>query len=319
MSDQHPATGRSYCCQPSAADIATAADQPSQPSSRSKGGNSNDPALAAGVELTRGYSVIRLLDRSRNLEVYEVWSQERECRCVAKTVRRSRQHHRRLVARVLNEGRYLESFTHPHLVRAYETIELPTAILILEALPGQTLDHLIDTIRRPIPARSIGILGLHLCSAIQYLHRHNVLHLDLKPSNIICSQGLAKILDLSLAGPPRSVDPGCGTKGYLPPEHARGGMTTTAADVWGIGIVLYETATGQRPFAHEEPRHQHPQLTTRAPCVRTRRPRLPRCLSTIIDSCLEPDPPNRPTVAQVTSTLSEVVPNSIGPQRPAVV
>ncbi|MCU1607197.1 MAG: serine/threonine protein kinase [Modestobacter sp.] len=281
------------------------------------GRDEQDPPLAAGAELIPGYTVIELLDRSRALEVYEVWSRERDCRCVGKTVRRSRRDDDHLVAHVLNEGRYLQSFTHPHLVRAYETIDVPTAVVILETLPGQTLDSIIDTSRRPMPVRSLAFLGLHLCSVMQYLHRHDVLHRDLKPANIVCTHGLAKVLDLSLAAAPGPIDAGCGTRGYLAPEQAGGGTATPATDVWGIGSVLYETATGQRPFAPEDRGEDYPQLTGRAASVRTRRPRRPGQLATLIDACLEPDPTDRPTVAAVAEALSRLVPDPTDVPRPA--
>jgi eukaryotic-like serine/threonine-protein kinase len=277
----------------------------------------DEPPLPAGAELTPGYTVIDLLDRSRALEVYEVWSEERQCRCVAKMVHRSRRNDDHLVARVLSEGRYLQSFCHPHLVRGYETIDVPSPIVILEAVPGQTLDYLIGTVRRPLPARGLAYLGLHLCSAMQYLHRHDVLHLDLKPSNVVCTHGIAKVLDLSLARPPGEVDAGIGTLGYLPPEQARGGMVTAAADVWGIGSVLYEVATGRRPFEPADRDEEYPQLTGRAPSVRTRRPRLPRPLSRVIDACLEPHPADRPSVAELAATLGRLVPDPGAPLRPA--
>jgi eukaryotic-like serine/threonine-protein kinase len=273
-----------------------------------------DPPLVAGGELIPGYTVIGLLDRSQYVDVYEVWSEERACRCVAKTVRRLRRDADRVAERLLTEGRYLQFFTHPHLVRGYETIDVPVATVILEPVPGQTLRYIIRTIRRPLPGRSLVYLGLHLCSAIQYLHRHDVLHLDLKPSNVVCTHGFAKVLDLSLARPPGMVDAGCGTQGYLPPEQARGGLVTTAADVWGLGSVLYVTATGRRPFEPEDDGEGYPQLTCRAPSVRIRRPRLPRQVSKAIDACLEPHPADRPSVAEVAATLSELVPEAAAPR-----
>ncbi|MFF2807032.1 protein kinase [Streptomyces sp. NPDC058000] len=117
----------------------------------------------------------------------------------------------------------------------------------------------------------------------------------------------------------------CG--GYLAPEQARGAMLTPAADVWGIGITLYEAATGDAPFDHgttsdengdaaqaadhtsHEDRdddhaetHRYPQLHARAPSVATRR-RLPRSLAAAIDSCLTPAPDSRPTLTHLAAAL----------------
>src|SRR3954468_1606997 len=77
------------------------------------------PPLSPGAQLVPGYTVVNLLRRSSALTVYEVWSDERDCRCVAKTLSPERRSSR-LRERLLIEGRYLQSFAHPHLVRAYE-------------------------------------------------------------------------------------------------------------------------------------------------------------------------------------------------------
>src|SRR5918999_173725 len=85
---------------------------------------------------------------------------------------------------------------------AYEVIKGPRPVVILETLTGATLAYLIDTAPRRLAIPDIVHLGLHLCSALHYLHRHDVLHLDLKPSNIVSDHGLAKLLDLSIARSP---------------------------------------------------------------------------------------------------------------------
>ena len=72
-----------------------------------------------------------------------------------------------------------------------------------------------------------------------------MLHLDLKPSNIIATHGMAKVLDLSVARPPGPHRGGIGTTGYMAPEQSLGGELGPYTDVWGIGAMLYEVATGE--------------------------------------------------------------------------
>src|SRR5439155_1630685 len=92
--------------------------------------------------------------------------------------------------------------------------------------------------------------GIHVCSAMHYLHRRaGFLHLDLKPSNIVCEQGHAKVIDFSIARRPGRGHKGAGTRQYLAPEQARGDLVTAATDVWGIGVVLFEVATGRKAVA----------------------------------------------------------------------
>lgn len=207
------------------------------------------PPLAPGAEPAPGYRVLAGLARTGWLDVYDAWSEERHCRCVLKTVRGDRRGERRLVERLLREGRWLREFTHPHLVRAYDVRTEPEPLVVLETLTGETLSHLLRRLRRRPSAADVALLGAQLCSAVHYLHGRGLLHLDLKPSNVVVDRGLAKVLDLSVARPAGPAPAGLGTCCYLAPEQARGGMLTAAADVWGIGVTLYETACGDLPFA----------------------------------------------------------------------
>ena len=90
---------------------------------------------------------------------------------------------------------------------------------------------------------------MHLCSAVQFLHRHRIVHLDLKPSNVISDLGQAKLIDLSIARAPQLVKPGIGTRRYMAPEQVHGGEIGTYTDMWGLGAVLFEAAPCSRPVA----------------------------------------------------------------------
>ncbi|MEW6636999.1 MAG: hypothetical protein AB1425_09345, partial [Actinomycetota bacterium] len=90
------------------------------------------PPLAAGIELAPGYEILDHLHRSNNFDVYDVFSEERACRCIAKTPIPDLTEDEELADRLLREGRLLQRLTHPHIVRAYETIERPGPALILE-------------------------------------------------------------------------------------------------------------------------------------------------------------------------------------------
>ena len=100
--------------------------------------------LPPGAELVPGYRVVAHMARNEALDVYDLFSVERECRCVAKLVRPDRDD-ARAPARLVQEGEVLLSLTHPHLVRAYELVREPRLVLILETLTGQTLGCLLYT------------------------------------------------------------------------------------------------------------------------------------------------------------------------------
>jgi serine/threonine protein kinase len=249
--------------------------------------------LRAGDELVPGFEVLEHLKRTQVLDVYDVWSEERRARCIAKTLRPEQLENvaaRRALAR---EAKLLQSLTHPHIVRCYEHIARPRPVVVLETLQGATLGRLLDDRpRRRLVAGDLGWLGIHICSALSYLHRQPLLHLDLKPSNVISDAGQAKLIDLSIARPPGRMKPGIGTLEYMAPEQLDGGRVDTWTDVYGLGGVLFEAATGERPVAGAS--------------MRGRR-RLPRAVTDAIDGALARDPAARPTVDEVEAALGALV------------
>jgi eukaryotic-like serine/threonine-protein kinase len=260
--------------------------------------------LGEGDAVASGYEVLAHLSRGRSLDVYDVWSLERDCRCVAKVVRPDKQA-ARVRRRLIREGELLLELTHPHLVRAYELRRRPRTVLILETLNGETAEHMIHAAPRRLAIADVAHLSLHLCSAIGYLHARGFLHLDLKPSNVIVQSGQARVIDLSLARPHGPVPRGLGSPPYLSPEQARGGRATIATDVWGIGSILYEAATGERPFPDARPR-TYPQLERRAPSVAESR-RAPTRFTSVVDACLSPEPSDRPSVAELADEMDGVI------------
>jgi serine/threonine protein kinase len=263
------------------------------------------PPLQSGEAIAPGYEVITHLHRSNNFDVYDAWSEERACRCIAKVPCPDRVDDPTVSQRLFREGRLLKKLTHPHIVRAYETTRDPRSTLILETLTGETLQHMIETRQRRLPLMGIVHLGLHLCSAVHYLHRHDILHLDLKPSNIVSEHGLAKLLDLSIARRPGRGQKGMGTLEYMSPEQASGGYLCAAADVWGIGAVLFEASTGEVPFDAYDDEDRYEQLERLAEPVRLYR-RVPATFNDLVGSCLDPDPALRPTVDGVARSLTIV-------------
>ena len=263
-------------------------------------GKQEPPPLRRGARALAGYYVLGLLHRGRDADVYDVWSDERSARCTLKLLRIECLTDSGARTSLLREGRLLRKLTHPHIVRAYDLISAPRPGVVLETLSGATLEHAIE--RRPLAQGDLVLLGLQTASALSYLHRLGYLHRDLKPSNITIDCGVAKVLDLSIARPPGKSHAGVGTRHYLAPEQAHGGYLTAAADVWGLGMVCYEAATGRLPFDFARGGPEFPQLLARAAPVRTHRRLDPR-LAAIIDACLEPQPERRPTLQDLQAAL----------------
>jgi eukaryotic-like serine/threonine-protein kinase len=244
--------------------------------------------LRAGAAIAPGYHVVAHLRRGKGIDVYEVWSSERSCTCVAKALRPELRSDVRWRRRLRREGRLLLSLSHPHIVRAYELRERPDPIVVLESLPGATVAHLIES-RGRLSSADVAWLGIHLCSAVGYLHRRGILHLDVKPSNIVTDNGDAKLLDLSVARPPGPVRKRVGTVPYMAPEQLARGELTAATDVWGIGATLHEAATGTLVNG-----------TAHGPRGRLGRP---------VAACLEVSPRQRPSVGELAELLEGVAPH----------
>jgi serine/threonine protein kinase len=291
------------------------------------------PPRERGREPAPGYRLMGLLNRGRHLDVHDAWSEERATRCVIKLARTDRLEDAKVARRLRAESRLLQRFSHPHIVRAYPAPGAAEPLVVTETLTGSTLGHLLATTPRRLRAAEIAHLGMHVGAAISYLHRHGWLHLDLKPGNIVAESGRAKVIDLSIARRPGRVKAGVGTFRYMAPEQAGGSIVGPAADIWGLGVVLYEAAAGEPAFddpTGDDTRDDSgftgsasgyassvtdesatddtppPQLTEPAAPLRRRRRGLPAELTALIDACLDRDPARRPEVGTLLRTLESV-------------
>ncbi|WP_051707148.1 serine/threonine-protein kinase [Nocardioides aequoreus] len=244
-----------------------------------------------------GYELITRLRRGHALDVWDAWSLERGCRCIVKTVRPDRLTDTEVRDDFRREAELLTTLTHPHLVRGYDYVMGEHSALAMETLTGDTLARLIDD--APLDSCEAAELGLQLGSALHCLHQHGILHLDVKPDNVVAEARKAKLLDLSVARPIGTAARIIGTWCYLSPEQARGEKLSTAADVWGLAVTLHETLTGEDAF---DGREKYPQLHRPAADLSPRNNVHPR-LARLIAACLSPQPPDRPQLREVMAEL----------------
>jgi tetratricopeptide (TPR) repeat protein len=209
--------------------------------------------------------------------------------------------------RFRNEAETIAALAHPNIVPIYEVGERDGRLFLsLRLLEGGTLaDHLARYGGDP---RAAAALVIPVAQAVQHAHQRGVLHRDLKPSNILLdADGRPYVADFGLArrleGDSGLTQTGAilGTPTYMAPEQTVAGRNalTTAADVYGLGGVLYALLTGGPPFQGGDVFDTMAQVRERAPeSPRRRNPRVDRDLATICLKCLEKEPQRRYATAQ---------------------
>jgi eukaryotic-like serine/threonine-protein kinase len=208
--------------------------------------------------------------------------------------------------RFRREAKAIAHLDHPNIVPVYEVgEEAGVPYFSMKYFAGGSL---AKHEREPSSApRTVARLVECTARAIHHAHQRGVLHRDLKPSNVLLDEegqphvadfGLAKRFDP--AAEPTDVSTVAGTPAYMSPEQAAGrGELTTASDVYGLGVILYELLCGAPPFDGDSPLAILQQLQDESPPKLTdRNPRVPRDLETIAFKCLEKDPRRRYESAQ---------------------
>jgi len=195
------------------------------------------------------YRVIRLLKQSGRGNVYAAYDKRLQRQVALKVVRPDLLADAATRERFVREAQVAAQVTHPNLVRTYDAGESPYGpYLVQELLQGHTLDQ-----RMPLPPqRAIGV-AVAVAEGLEYLHANGYVHGDIKPANIMLVQEQDRervvLLDFGLA---QANGPGTttllATPHYLAPERASGAPPTAAADLYALGIVLYEMLVGRVPF-----------------------------------------------------------------------
>ncbi|MBA4066459.1 MAG: hypothetical protein C0501_22655 [Isosphaera sp.] len=226
--------------------------------------------------------------------------------------------------RFLIEAEAAAAVDHPNVVRVYESGEhdgIP--YLAMEYLPGGTLGERLKTSGRLPPADAAALLA-GVARGVAAAHALGIVHRDLKPANILFAGGdtadgeattpefgpVPKVADFGIAKRGGVDLTGTvavlGTPAYMAPEQARGDakFVSAAADVWALGVILYECLHGERPFRAPDIDVLLAQIRTADPAVPSTATGVPRELDLICRKCLEKEPKDRyPTAADLVADL----------------
>src|SRR5262245_21714388 len=199
------------------------------------------------------------------------------------------------------EQMILPQLSGPHVPRFIAAGDFDGPYIVMELITGRALeDHPADL---PLPVEKVADLGARIADALEDLHGQRVVHLDLKPSNIMIRQGSgdAVLLDFGLSRhldlpdlPAEEFKGPIGSGVYISPEQVLGTRHDPRSDLFSLGVLLYFFATGERPFGDPDTASQWRKRLTIAPVPpRRRQPDLPPWLQEIILHCFEVDPRDR--------------------------
>jgi eukaryotic-like serine/threonine-protein kinase len=170
--------------------------------------------------------------------------------------------------RLLREAKSLAALDHPFICKTYETGEVDgRPFIAMEYVEGATVKQRLEA--GPLPLREALHVALEIAEALDYAHRHGIIHCDLKPSNVILTpEGHVKLLDFGVARrvPLLAADGAdetcsltlsgrglCGTLAYMAPELLEGRPADAQSDLYSLGLVLYEMLTGAHPYERSSP------------------------------------------------------------------
>ncbi|MGH8003130.1 MAG: serine/threonine-protein kinase, partial [Limisphaerales bacterium] len=157
-------------------------------------------------------------------------------------------------SRFLNEARAASALNHPNICTIYEIGEWGSREFIaMELVEGKPLSKLIASGKLPVP--KVLDYSLQMAEGLDAAHKKGVIHRDVKPDNIlVTAEGRLKIMDFGLAkirhtAKITTTGTALGTAAYMSPEQARGELVDARADIFSLGMILYEMLTGRHPFA----------------------------------------------------------------------
>jgi serine/threonine protein kinase len=275
-----------------------------------------------GDEIADGIAALRKIGGGHKHEVYLGWHERMYTSIVVKLLRPSHVEDAAARAGFARELDLLRRLDHPLIVRAFGgVIDGARPHVVLEHIEGPRLSTLLRKYGT-LPWEQLIPLAVSMGSALHYLRAEGVVHLDVKPSNIVMDV-TPRLIDFSVARAEedaRTLDHPVGTDAYMSPEQCAPSIAAPvsfASDVWGLGATLYQTVAGETPFANGTGRARHarwPQVGLALPPGLA--DEVPDVIAEPITACLEPDPRDRPSATELGDAFAPLL--AALPRRPVL-
>jgi serine/threonine protein kinase len=262
-----------------------------------------------GDEIAPGRTVLKPIGGGSAYEVLLVWDDRLFSIMVAKVVRPDKLEDAGTMRGLGREADALRTLAHPCLIRGFDAVlDPPYPHVLIEHLEGPTLRRLIKR-HGPLPQEQLLPLALHVASVLHYLAEEELVHLDVKPDNIVMGVP-PRLIDLSVARTferARRLEAAIGTDPYMAPEQCgtleyRGAIGGTT-DVWGLGATLFHAVTGHLPFPRQGD-ERFPQLADDPQPLPAE---VPEALRELLLAMLRKDPAKRPTAKEAALALEPLV------------
>ncbi len=279
-----------------------------------------DESEAVSVDGLRGeLKNIKLIGKGGMSHVFRAWQPSLERFVVLKRLRDELIQNEETAERFRREARALAAVLHQNIAHVYDYVEKPgQAFILMEYIEGKDLSAIIDKTESIDPEIAAAIL-LEVAKGLAYIHERGLIHRDVKPSNIrITNRGEVKLMDFGIVLQVENTSltrPGVmvGSPSYLSPEQILGDKVSHTADVFLLGIVLYEMLTGVRPFKEEGGESIFQRIReVRYVQIRKMQPGVPRALEAIVEKCLRKDPKRR--YGRVESLIADLE-EFLGPEK----
>lgn len=253
-----------------------------------------------GYLLGGRYKIISILGEGGMANVYLAEDIILQRKVAVKVLRLDLQKDPQTIQRFQREALATSELSHPHIVSIFDVgSDHNHHYLVMEYVDGPDLEEYIQK-NSPIPFEKVINIMDQILSAMALAHKHNVIHRDLKPQNILMDKnGNIKIVDFGIAvalnkSTMTQTNTAMGSVHYMSPEQARGSMATKQSDIYSLGIVLYELLIGKVPFSGENAvavALKHFQEQT--PSLRAQNPEIPQPLENVVLKATAKDPRDR--------------------------